>query len=661
MKRGKKIRKCSTCGRPTKGHIGRTGPGCTMGDRPPPVRPGVPPVNPPPAPGAGGRNVPQGPGQGGEGDGDDEPGPQNPPMPDDGNEFGPHLPGGVVPLLPAVPVGVGGPGGDPGDGGGVVPPVYPGGVAPAPGDGIGNVPPVFPGGGAPVMPEDPGEGAGGYPGGNVPVIPPAMPPVVPQMPPVVPHVPDMPQIPDNGGGALPIVPEVPQRPQLPPAVPRGGGALPIVPQMPQRPYLPPAAPHGGGALPVAPMVPQRPQIPPAVPHGGGALPVAPQMPQRPYMPPMDPQQPRQPAAYPTQPGAVPYHPSIPGQFPYPPYGPGAGAGNYGSGVGAVPGSGVSNNLVDMVNDCMLRLQSALQGQPRGPDINNGSMGAWRQPTNPGTAFPDLNGQYNPYGNHAGVGAYARQTARNPYVPGTMMHKMKAMGVPSKTIDMALEGDYVDLSDFMAPIGASDRIANPELEAVVDNNTNSITYRPKKYTRKIYNFDTWMQGWNNYEKLLVAYFGSALHEYMSDYRSFIKESSNKYVWHAVSVYDFRHRTRLATMVQLSDRLNFSATFGDTNNTVLDTTAIRPNAPRCLRCRAYDHLVQECPFPEIGKNEGQKKTQNQAQEVCNNFNREKCVTPGCKRRHVCQKCKGVLPYARCQVSGPCAGRSNITTSP
>ena len=62
----------------------------------------------------------------------------------------------------------------------------------------------------------------------------------------------------------------------------------------------------------------------------------------------------------------------------------------------------------------------------------------------------------------------------------MRHKIRAMGVPSRTIDMALEDEYVELEDCLAPIGASRHIANPELEAVM-NSDNRVTYRP---TRKM---------------------------------------------------------------------------------------------------------------------------------------------------------------------------------
>ena len=252
----------------------------------------------------------------------------------------------------------------------------------------------------------------------------------------------------------------------------------------------------------------------------------------------------------------------------------------------------------------------------------------------------------------------RAGSRNPYQPGTMAHKLRAQGVSSKAIDSAIEGEYIELSDFLAPIGASNNVTNSDLEAIFDNDNNSISYRPRSIKRKIYNHDTWSQAWVAYEKLMVATFGSNVHEVLADYRASILEMSKKYLWSAVAVYDFRHRSRLATFVSLPERLQFSMVFPDLTNTILDTTAIRPNAVKCQRCKAYDHLVKDCPFPETAKSgSSQVKAKNEIYEICQNFNREKCTNDRCKRRHVCKNCRGPLPQTKCLVSGACANRSSI----
>ncbi len=249
----------------------------------------------------------------------------------------------------------------------------------------------------------------------------------------------------------------------------------------------------------------------------------------------------------------------------------------------------------------------------------------------------------------------RSHGRNPFQPGTMQHKLCAQGVPSKTINSAIEGECVPLEHFLPPIGASSNISNPDLECVLDNETNSMTYRPKNHSRKIVNHDTWSQAWVSYEKLMVAVFGNSIHESMADYRATILDYSKKYVWSSVCVYDFRHRSRMATQIAISDRLNFNAVFNDLTNTILDTTAIKPNATRCARCKAYDHMVRDCPFPEGwkgGQNQGQVQAKKEIQEICFNYNKERCTNDKCKRRHICRYCKGNLPFTQCKISGNCS---------
>ncbi len=270
----------------------------------------------------------------------------------------------------------------------------------------------------------------------------------------------------------------------------------------------------------------------------------------------------------------------------------------------------------------------------------------------------------PHGMDPMYGFHQQRHGRNPYQPGSMPHKLKAQGVPTKTIDAALEGEFIDLADFLPPIGASNNVSNPDLECFIDTDSKAVSYRPKKHSRKITSHDTWSQAWVPYEKLLVSHFGQAVHEYLADYRANILDYSKKYMWQAVAVYDFRHRSRLASQVTLSERLNFSIIFNDISNTILDTTAVRQNATRCQRCKAYDHVVRDCPFPEgwrggQGTNQGKSQAKVETQEVCYNFNKEKCNSERCKRRHVCRYCKGPLPYTKCSVSGSCSSKGSVPT--
>ena len=274
------------------------------------------------------------------------------------------------------------------------------------------------------------------------------------------------------------------------------------------------------------------------------------------------------------------------------------------------------------------------------------------------------GQHMPCSYEATHGMNEFTTARSGgrrYQPGSVQHKVNAQGVTATSIEKALDGEFTELSDFLSPIGASNNVTS-NLECIMDDE-NRLLYRPKRHTRKITNCDLWCQAWSLYEKLLIGVYGIELHGVMSDYRQFIMESNRKFTWSSIATYDFRHRSLLSTRDTLSGRLDFSSPSQELLVTILDATAVKPNAMRCNRCKAYDHVAAGCPFPEYqNKGSSQKATSSSfvQNEICINFNRERCNNVKCKRQHKCKQCKGNLPYAKCVLSGPCAGHSQVPPS-
>ena len=250
----------------------------------------------------------------------------------------------------------------------------------------------------------------------------------------------------------------------------------------------------------------------------------------------------------------------------------------------------------------------------------------------------------------------------PQIPTDIQARLRAQGISQKTIDSAVLGMYVDLSDLLPPIGASMFVNNPELEPCLDND-NVVTYRAKKHSRKVVNYDTWAQAWTVYEKLMVSVLGSYVYEFMADYRQFIADSNKKFTWTCVALYDYRHRVKLSALPNLMSRVSFSIPSSEFLPVILDATAIRPNAPRCPRCRGYDHLLPACPFPETAQKQTASGGQGKGQagsEICQNFNRERCqLGEKCKRIHKCRVCKGAMPFSKCAISGPCAGKGTSAT--
>ncbi len=127
----------------------------------------------------------------------------------------------------------------------------------------------------------------------------------------------------------------------------------------------------------------------------------------------------------------------------------------------------------------------------------------------------------------------------------------------------------------------------------------MSYRPRKSKRKIHNFDNWVEAWSHYEKLVIRYVGVGCHEAFVNYGLFMAESNKKYTWYCITMYDFKHRVKLANSRTIIDRFQFDKVDMDLFPTILDSTAIRPNAIRCPRCQGYDHMsAKECPFRDDG---------------------------------------------------------------
>ena len=156
--------------------------------------------------------------------------------------------------------------------------------------------------------------------------------------------------------------------------------------------------------------------------------------------------------------------------------------------------------------------------------------------------------------------------------------------------------------------------------------------------------------------MVKSLGGWIHEQLSNYRSFIFDCNKKYNWYAINIYDVKHRARLSQKPSLVERLAFSSADPELLPTILDSSAIKLGAPRCPRCKSFDHIqVKLCPFPE-GLSKGSTKQATTSQtaqtENCFNFNHNRCAFgEKCRRLHICRLCKGPLPFSKCSISGAC----------
>ncbi len=237
------------------------------------------------------------------------------------------------------------------------------------------------------------------------------------------------------------------------------------------------------------------------------------------------------------------------------------------------------------------------------------------------------------------------------------------GMNKKTLESSLIGECIELNDFLPPITASTQISDSDLEPYLDSN-NAVCYKMKKHSHNILNFSMWSEAWIRYQIHMVTNLGVQVHGPMTDYFLIILEADRKYSWSAIAMYDYKHRLTLVGKLSLGEHLAFSIAEPTLLPTVLDVIAIKPNAIKCNRCLGCDHKVGSCPFPEAPKGLSQGKTQGggqiKTQEICQNFNRDKFLFgETCFRKHQCRICKGVLPFSKSSILGPCNGKGKDLT--
>ena len=238
-----------------------------------------------------------------------------------------------------------------------------------------------------------------------------------------------------------------------------------------------------------------------------------------------------------------------------------------------------------------------------------------------------------------------QPSQSPLsTPSIILPHMMHANPSADTKAKALRGEYIQLEDF-----APDELLppNPALEPFADSR-GTLTLRPKRPKKVLDRFDKWLAAWSNYELLLVQNgYGYAQ---LAHHRATIQYANRKYYWSVIYAYDVKYR--LACGEQHS--LNFSQTVGDLYGSCFDAAALKPDAPRCKRCKSTNHMVGECPFP-TGEAMEKKAPQatyqdrwyNGNQEGCNNWNAGKCHYSGCKRAHVCKGCRGPQPMQYCNT--------------
>jgi hypothetical protein len=219
-------------------------------------------------------------------------------------------------------------------------------------------------------------------------------------------------------------------------------------------------------------------------------------------------------------------------------------------------------------------------------------------------------------------------------------------LPSEKLQHQISnGMYTNFSDLLT----MNKELNdyPEYESYIDSGV--LKFRQKRNQKTIDNFRSWLTAWTVYEMVLVKHY-PVLYPVLVQYRQLIQQCDLKFNWQAVRHYDEQFRLSLANRRSLD--------FGTINTNlytmIFDSTAIKQSTRPCYRCRSRSHHVKDCPFPERAPMEENKTAPaadsqyHRGQEICNNYQQERCRYPQCKRAHVCKACRGPHPENKCTDS-------------
>ena len=228
-------------------------------------------------------------------------------------------------------------------------------------------------------------------------------------------------------------------------------------------------------------------------------------------------------------------------------------------------------------------------------------------------------------------------------------------ISEKTARSALRGIYISLDEFLNPPTFNNEDQGEMLQ-ILDSVTGIVTLKPKRQTRKIFNFATWLEAFMNYENLMVTAHGMIAYRGMAAYKAYIQKTDRVYEWSTVYSFDCQHRQSLSGK---------SIDFNELNTTlvaaVLTSASVKPQ--KCYRCKSTAHTTTECTatVPPTGPQSGgqarhrsrsrSKQPSKQSGEICRKFNTVGCTYVGCNKMHRCISCKGELPYNECIFRGQC----------
>ena len=250
-----------------------------------------------------------------------------------------------------------------------------------------------------------------------------------------------------------------------------------------------------------------------------------------------------------------------------------------------------------------------------------------------------------------------ETYNRPTIPGLKpvpnnvdLSRIKsAKNIPEKTAKLALRGEFVDLCTLCDNIELTS--TNEAFEFVNEN--GNVCIKQKIQKKRINNYPSWLQAWNKYEKLMTEFHGIEVYLHLSDYKIRILEFDRIYQWNSVFMFDKNHRQDLGGLsIEFCNLTHVNMTTNLNSSSLKNQGANNANDSKSYFC------TPSVPFRSApGTHAGRRNTSlanNGRPEICNNYNKFKCILQPCPRLHICAGCGGDPPFSVCSKYGYCSNK-------
>ncbi len=116
-----------------------------------------------------------------------------------------------------------------------------------------------------------------------------------------------------------------------------------------------------------------------------------------------------------------------------------------------------------------------------------------------------------------------------------------VGILDQTIWQGLQGEYVCLDEFLQNYTVNNTEVQ-DIQSYVDSSSN-VAYSNKRQKRRVNSFNTWLEAWHNYERLLLSFHGFHLYDACTKYKLLMLSLDRKKNMSSLAILDMRHRLSL----------------------------------------------------------------------------------------------------------------------